>query len=642
LQHAAGKGMKNVFYARDALKKTHGSWSIMADIRSVLTNYFLPGEFRAGEIKTVAAWFIRLRWVAIGGFFLLSVFLSIVAPQIIPAKFLYAACLVILFYNFECYQFLRQIHDAGRLTPFFMHVQVALDWLALIAVIYVTGGIFSPFVFFFILHIIINAIMFPPRQCYMYTAFSMISLAGVFCAEYFFPVPAFMAWSALQPVKVSMNTALLAFPIYAFILFAATFLATSIMARFRQREAEVRCLSNKLQDNLQRREMLMDATQAMISSYDMKHILEIIVQESTAILHAKGAIIRLIKPGEENLEEFASQGLSEPFVASPLITRRMDIFPKSTDEIITVTDVETDPRIIHRQNMLDEGIRSIISIPLAHKGAVMGDLCLFSDHQRTYSSDEISFLKILAGGSAIIIENARARLELETKNKVILTFSNRMCHDLRSPAAAVQSLLSVLSEGYMGPLTDKQKETIDRCIRRLQNLHVLIQDILYLTVGKAPAQEKSYTTVDIGGIAREALQMLEALFKEKGISLTCTIPSEELPFKESEGDMHRVFSNLLENALRYTPAGGSISVDIQRDEAGIVIIVKDSGIGIAPEEIDQIFDEFHRTVAAKKFSPEGTGLGLPIVKNILMRYNGFITVESQEGKGTSFCITLPF
>jgi K+-sensing histidine kinase KdpD len=613
----------------------------MADIRTVLTNYFLPGEFRAGEIKTVASWFIRLRWVAIAGFFVLSAFLSLVAPQIIPAKFLYAACFVILFYNFECFLILNQIHDSGRLSPFFIHLQVSLDWLALIVIIFVTGGIFSPFVFFFILHIIINAIMFPAWQCYLYTAFSMISLAGIFCAEYFFTVPAFMSWSALQPVKVSLNTALLAFPIYAFILFAATFLATSIMARFRQREAEVRCLSHKLQDNLQRRELLMDATQAMISSYEMKNILEIIVRESTAILHAQGAILRLVKPGEENLEEFACHGLSEQFVTSPFISKRMGVFPKSTEEIITVEDVETDPRISSRQNMLDEGIRSIISIPLAHKGAVMGDLCLYSDHRRTYSSDETSFLKILAGGSAIIIENARVRLELETKNKTILTFANRMCHDLRSPSDAVQGLLAVLSEGYMGPLSDKQKSTIDRCIRRLQNLHVLIQDILYLTIGKAPAQQKSFSEVDIGDIAREALQLLEGLFGEKRISVTCSIPEEALPFKESEGDMQRVFSNLLENALRYTPAGGSVSVDIQRAEAGIVITVKDNGIGIEPEEIDKIFDEFHRTIEAKKFAPEGTGLGLPIVKNILMRYNGFITVESHPGQGTVFCITLP-
>ena len=104
----------------------------MADIRTVLTHYFLPGEFRAGEIKTVASWFIRLRWVAIAGFFMLSIFLSLFAPQIIPAKFLYAACFAILFYNLECFLILHQIHDAGRLTPFFMHMQVALDWLALI------------------------------------------------------------------------------------------------------------------------------------------------------------------------------------------------------------------------------------------------------------------------------------------------------------------------------------------------------------------------------------------------------------------------------------------------------------------------------------------------------------------------------
>ena len=174
----------------------------MADIRTVLTHCSLPGEFRAGEIKTVASWFIRLRWVAIAGFFMLSIFLSLFAPQIIPAKFLYAACFAILFYNLECFLILNQIHDAGRLTPFFMHMQVALDWLDLIVIIYATGGIFSPFVFFFILHIIINAIMFPAWQCYLYTAFSMISLTGVFCAESF-PVPEFMTRTAMQPVKVT-------------------------------------------------------------------------------------------------------------------------------------------------------------------------------------------------------------------------------------------------------------------------------------------------------------------------------------------------------------------------------------------------------------------------------------------------------
>jgi len=613
----------------------------MATIRTVLTNYFLPGEFRAGEIKTVASWFIRLRWVAVAGFFMLSVFLSLAAPQIIHVKFLYLACFVIFFYNFECFLLLKQIRDAGRLSAVFIHLQVALDWLVLIVIIYVTGGIFSPFVFFFILHIIINAIMLPAWQCYVYTVFSLISLAGIFCAEYLFSAPAFMTWRSLQPGKVSLNTALLAFPVYAFILFTATFLATAIMARFRQRETEVRCLSQKLQDNLQRREMLMEATQAMISSYDLKSILEIIVRESTAILQAQGAVLRLIKPGEESLEEFASYGLSEAFVASPFITRRRGIFPKSPDDIIMVADVQEDPRIIQPQEMLAEGIRSVISVPLAHKGTVMGDLCLYCGRQRTYSTDETSFFKILAAGSGIIIDNARTRLELETKNKVIMTFANRMCHDLRSPAHAVQSLLAVLAEGYMGEINDKQKETVKRCIRRLRNLDALIRDILYLTVGKAPAQENSFCTVDIGAIAEESLQLLEELFREKRLTVTRALPAEQLPFKESSGDMLRVFSNLLENAIRYTPAGGSISVAVQRAEAGIIITVSDTGIGIEAEEIDKIFDEFHRTVQAKKFSLEGTGLGLPIVKNIVMRYNGFITVESQPDKGTTFCITLP-
>ena len=93
------------------------SWGFMV-VSGLCGQIILPGEFRAGEIKTVASWFIRLRWVAIAGFFMLSIFLSLFAPQIIPAKFLYAACFAILFYNLECFLILHQIHDAGRLTPF--------------------------------------------------------------------------------------------------------------------------------------------------------------------------------------------------------------------------------------------------------------------------------------------------------------------------------------------------------------------------------------------------------------------------------------------------------------------------------------------------------------------------------------------
>ena len=112
-------------------------------------------------------------------------------------------------------------------------------------------------------------------------------------------------------------------------------------------------------------------------------------------------------------------------------------------------------------------------------------------------------------------------------------------------------------------------------------------------------------------------------------------------FQEVPGDFQRLFSNLLDNALRYTPAGGKVELMLGNDNEKISIMVKDTGMGIDPEYKEKIFDEFFRTPQAKKCQTGGTGLGLAIVKGIVQRYHGAIQVESELGKGTAFYITLP-
>jgi signal transduction histidine kinase len=388
-------------------------------------------------------------------------------------------------------------------------------------------------------------------------------------------------------------------------------------------------------------EALYEATKTMVASENVNTILNIIVKESTRIMKVKGAILRLVKKGEEELTPSASFGLSETFLNKGPVKRGEGLFPMNFDEVIMVEDVKTDPRIVYPKEAAEEGIRSIISIPLAHKGEVKGDLRFYSEFPRRFSNDEISFLKIMAGGAAVILDNASTWKELVDTNKRIILFANKMSHDLRAPVFAVQSLLSAMEEGYAGEVSPKQKEILTRCIKKQEQLLFLIRDILNLAEEQVSIQGQKLVPINLNEVATETLKILELLFQKKKIAIIYNSPSDPIPFQEIPGDFQRLLFNLLENALRYTPEGGKVELEVKNNAENISILVKDTGIGIAPEDIDKIFEEFHRTSQAKKFIQDGTGLGLPIVRSIVRRYNGHINVESQLETGTKIFITFP-
>jgi two-component system phosphate regulon sensor histidine kinase PhoR len=116
---------------------------------------------------------------------------------------------------------------------------------------------------------------------------------------------------------------------------------------------------------------------------------------------------------------------------------------------------------------------------------------------------------------------------------------------------------------------------------------------------------------------------------------------ELVSLNATEEDMHRVVGNLLENAVKYTPSGGTVSVALRAEDSQVTLVVSDSGIGIAPEALPHIFEEFYRAANVKAMGTEGTGLGLSLVKRIVDLYQGEVRVESELEKGTTFTVTLP-
>jgi signal transduction histidine kinase len=317
------------------------------------------------------------------------------------------------------------------------------------------------------------------------------------------------------------------------------------------------------------------------------------------------------------------------------------IIPRNADDVIIVDDVEHDPRLRYPQEACREGIRSMISILLVSKGTVRGNLRLYARNPHHFTRDELSFLKVMAAGAAVIIDNVQAWKALEESNRRIVSFAYQIGHDLKSPVSAVQSLLTAMREGYAGSIPPRQQDILARCINKQEHLLMLIRDLLNLAEGQTPAESKYLVPVFIDGAASDAIKLFEAVSTQKGVAVVSRLPEQPIPFEEIPGDFQRLFSNLLDNAIRYTPEGGRVEIRADCDDRQITIAVRDNGIGVEPEYREKIFEEFFRTPQAKKCLTEGTGLGLAIVKGIVNRYRGSIRLESEPGKGAAFLITFP-
>jgi signal transduction histidine kinase len=238
------------------------------------------------------------------------------------------------------------------------------------------------------------------------------------------------------------------------------------------------------------------------------------------------------------------------------------------------------------------------------------------------------------------LELARAKEELErldeAKSRLMLT----VAHELRAPVAAVQSYVNLLLGDYMSQ--EEIKPTLSRIQDRLQEVLDLTVDLLELANLKQ-AKEK----VGTGASPQDAAQILTEiteLFREQARSKQQNLQVEVIdrPFITAHRDhLKQIWTNLVSNAIKYTPEGGRILVRLQVDGSDLVCTVQDSGIGIAEEDLEYLFQEFYRTEQAKASGEMGTGLGLSIVKEIAESYGGEICISSEPGQGSSFTVTLP-
>lgn len=219
-------------------------------------------------------------------------------------------------------------------------------------------------------------------------------------------------------------------------------------------------------------------------------------------------------------------------------------------------------------------------------------------------------------------------------------FVNAVAHELRSPLVSIRQLNSVILEGLAGPIQEKQKNFIGRGIKKIDSLLDLINDLLNVAKLEEGVFEGEMTIVDLAQIIEETCMLMDSRAKKQGISLTY-LCENLCKIKTYPKKIDEMISNLVSNAINYSPQGGVVTVMARGVGEQIEICVKDTGIGISQEELSKIFDKFYRIKHPKTRDVPGTGLGLSIVKKVVESCQGTIHVESIPHKGTTFKILLP-
>lgn len=242
-------------------------------------------------------------------------------------------------------------------------------------------------------------------------------------------------------------------------------------------------------------------------------------------------------------------------------------------------------------------------------------------------------------GAVTVLRDITKLKEIE---KIKSQFVSMVAHELRSPLAAIEGWLDVVISGEGGGDERQKKEWLERARERAKSLLALVNDLLAINKIEAGKVAQKMESVRVSEVISKIVEFFRPEAERKKISFKIEL-AEQLPTVQADvQDMEKLFTNLISNAIKYNVENGSISIDTTRDENYIGFHIKDTGVGIAQNDLPQIFDEFFRIENKSTNRISGTGLGLAIAKKIVDSHLGHIEVESQPGKGSTFSVYLPY
>jgi signal transduction histidine kinase/HAMP domain-containing protein len=398
-----------------------------------------------------------------------------------------------------------------------------------------------------------------------------------------------------------------------------------------------------------------DVGQAVSSTLDLQTVLTTVVARAVELSATQGGVIYEYdeQTGEFHLtaSHHMHAELNESLQATPIQLGEGAVGQAAAMRApVQISDTldEREYGVMRLRPILANlGYRSLLAIPLLREDRIVGGLVVWRREAGNFSSEVINLIQTFAAQSVLAIQNARLFREIEEKSRQLEAanrhksdFLARVSHDLRTPLNAIMGFTRIVLRRMEGQMPDLQKENLQKVVISSEHLLNLINGLLDLAKIDAGKMEVSADTFRIEDIINMTTTTVEPLLKDGRVRIVRDVPAGLPPLKTDRDKLKQILLNLLSNAAKFTEQG-EIRVAAWQENGNLKVAVSDNGIGMTPEALEHIFEEFQQAEKTTASKYGGTGLGLAIVKKFIDLMGGDIVVESEEGKGSRFTITLP-
>lgn len=402
--------------------------------------------------------------------------------------------------------------------------------------------------------------------------------------------------------------------------------------------------------------VLLEISQAITSTLNTREILQIIVDRIAEIIEVKRCSIARVHEADGCGHVLASS--DAPDVSGLRID--LERYPEIREVIRTgksllIEDAKNHPLMENvREHIVKLDFNTILVLPVIHRCEVIGTLMLRTARgDKPFNDREIRFCQLVANVSAGALRNAflyervreesvelhQANAHLMNQDRMKSELINSATHDIRVPVTVIHGYCTLARELGVENLTEKQREYLDAAVYASERLMALIDDMLDLAKLEAGKLELNIAANDIMDPIQEVYAVFAPFAAQKGLALEVEPDEAEIKAFFDHEKIQRVLSNLVGNAIKFTPSGGKIGISVYENEEHVYVSVTDNGEGIPQSHHPKIFEEFYQLESGRR--KKGTGLGLAICKRIVSAHRGKIWVDSAPQQGSRFTFSLP-
>jgi PAS domain S-box-containing protein len=392
---------------------------------------------------------------------------------------------------------------------------------------------------------------------------------------------------------------------------------------------------------------LRDIDWKITGTLDIDDVLEIALSAAIRMSSADAGFISMIEGDKQKVLQIS--GAYEDKFKGEMLSATEGVVGRvaRTKKPERVLDIESDPDYI--AGLPDT--RAEIAIPLLARDNLIGVLNLETRTPAHFTREVFDFVKLLAGRIAVALENASLYTESQKHIEKLQELYEQVSaleqiktdmiriasHDLVSPLSTLMGYLSLMQTDS-DQLSESHNEWVNTMMGLSDRMENLIHEILSIE-----RIEETYEPeiVDIATLVSETIENHKLDVTDKSQDVKLSLPAEPIFIEGDPALLREVVTNLLNNAIKYTPSGGELQVSLARHNGSVVFEIEDNGYGIPEDKQSQLFQPFYRVVSDKTASIKGTGLGLHLVKNVVERHNGHIRFKSEYGKGSTFGFELP-